>query len=123
MDRWEVLNKKMDRWEGMKKTITETLEGAMHEKENRIKGSLTSFQFFLIATISSFAYYIVPNYLFPSISALSFICWIWRDSITAQIIGSGRNGLGIGSFSLDWTVISGYLGNPLVMPFFTLDNL
>ncbi|KAK1310011.1 Oligopeptide transporter 1 [Acorus calamus] len=45
-----------------------------------------------------------------------------EDSVTAQIIGSGRNGLGIGSFSLDWTVISGYLGNPLVMPFFTLVN-
>ncbi|KAK1273794.1 Oligopeptide transporter 5 [Acorus gramineus] len=95
---------------------------AMHEKENRMKGSLTSFQFFLIAAISSFAYYIVPNYLFPSIGALSLICWIWRDSVTAQIIGSGRNGLGIGSFTLDWTVISSFMGNPLVMPVFTLVN-
>ncbi|KAK1296881.1 Oligopeptide transporter 1 [Acorus calamus] len=96
---------------------------ALHEKETRTKGSLTRFQFFLIAAASSFAYYIVPNYLFPSISALSFICWIWRDSITAQIIGSGRNGLGIGSFALDWTVISGFLGGPLEMPVFTLVNV
>ncbi|KAK1310010.1 Oligopeptide transporter 5 [Acorus calamus] len=96
---------------------------ALHEKEIRIKGSLTTFQFFLIATTSSFAYYIIPNYLFPSISALSFICWIWRDSITAQIIGSGRKGLGIGSFSLDWTAIVSFLGNPLAMPVFTLVNM
>lgn len=65
---------------------------ALHEVEIRRKGGLTRLQFFLIVLISSFAYYIIPNYLFPSITALSFVCWIWKDSVTAQQIGSGLHG-------------------------------
>ncbi|XP_039027289.1 oligopeptide transporter 1-like [Hibiscus syriacus] len=63
---------------------------ALHDDEVRSKGGLTRLQFFLVVFISSFAYYIVPNYLFPSITALSFVCWLWKDSVTAQIIGASR---------------------------------
>lgn len=72
---------------------------------------------------SSFAYYILPGYLFPSLSALSFICWIWKDSITANQIGSGLNGLGIGSFGLDWSTVAGFLGSPLATPLFAIINV
>ncbi|KAG6523358.1 hypothetical protein ZIOFF_013214 [Zingiber officinale] len=57
-----------------------------------------------------------------SIAALSFVCWIWKDSITAQQIGSGMNGLGIGSISLDWMTITSFLGSPLVLPSFVIFN-
>ncbi|URE08568.1 oligopeptide transporter [Musa troglodytarum] len=70
---------------------------ALHEPEKRAKGKLSRYQFFLIVIIVIFTYSIVPVYLFPSITALSFVCWIWKDSITAQQIGSGFHGLGIGS--------------------------
>ncbi|CAD5176891.1 unnamed protein product, partial [Musa acuminata subsp. malaccensis] len=53
---------------------------------------------------------------------LSFVCWIWKDSITAQQIGSGFHGLGIGSFALDWMTISGYLGSPLATPTYVMVN-
>ncbi|OVA19985.1 Oligopeptide transporter [Macleaya cordata] len=85
------------------------------------KGEFTKLRFFLIVLGSSFAYSIVPNYFFPPISALSFVCWIWKNSITAQQIGSGLHGLGIGSFGLDWSVAS-YLGSPLATPGFTIVN-
>lgn len=96
---------------------------ALHDEERREKGGHTRLQFFTIVFISSFAYYIVPGYFFPSLSALSFICWIWKDSITAQQIGSGLNGLGIGSFGLDWSTIAGFLGSPLASPFFATANV
>ncbi|KDP35527.1 hypothetical protein JCGZ_08965 [Jatropha curcas] len=96
---------------------------ALHEDETRPKGGLSRLQFFLLVLVSSFAYYIVPNYLFQSITALSFVCWIWKDSITAQQIGSGRRGLGIGSFGLDWSTISSFLGSPLATPGFAVMNL
>lgn len=79
-------------------------------------------QFFLIVFISSFAYYIIPNYFFPSLSALSFVCWIWKDSVTAQQIGSGLKGLGIGSFGLDWATVAAFLGSPLATPAFSIFN-
>lgn len=96
---------------------------ALHDVEKRPKGGLTRLQFFLIVLVSSFAYYIVPNYLFPSITALSFVCWIWKDSITAQQIGSGLRGLGVGSFALDWSTVAGFLGSPLATPGFAIVNI
>ncbi|KAF5728829.1 Oligopeptide transporter 1 [Tripterygium wilfordii] len=96
---------------------------ALHEIERRPKGGLTRLQFFLVVLLSSFAYYIVPNYLFPSITALSFVCWIWKKSVTAQQIGGGLRGLGIGSFGLDWATVAGFLGTPLATPGFAIINI
>ncbi|GMP75902.1 hypothetical protein CsSME_00032826 [Camellia sinensis var. sinensis] len=96
---------------------------ALHDVETRPKGGLTRLQFFIVVLISSFSYYIVPNYLFPSITALSFVCWIWKDSVTAQQIGSGLRGLGIGSFALDWSTVAGFLGSPLATPGFAILNI
>ena len=95
---------------------------AVHEKEDLQKGQQTRLRFFLIVFGVSFAYYIVPGYLFPSISAISFVCWIWKSSVTAQIVGSGLKGLGIGSFGLDWSTVAGFLGSPLAVPFFAIAN-
>lgn len=95
---------------------------ALHEEEKRSRGGLTRLQFFVIVFVSSFAYYVVPGYLFPSLSALSFMCWIWRDSITVQKLGSGLQGLGIGSFGLDWATVASFLGSPLATPFFAIAN-
>lgn len=73
--------------------------------------------------ISSFAYYVVPSYLFPSISCISIVCLIWKNSITAQQIGSGLHGLGIGSFGIDWSTVAGFLGSPLAVPGFAIVNI
>ncbi|KAJ0045620.1 hypothetical protein Pint_03793 [Pistacia integerrima] len=94
---------------------------ALHEVEKRTKGGLSRLQFFLLVFISSFVYYTVPGYLFPTLSFLSFVCLIWKDSITAQKIGSGLQGLGIGSFGLDWSTVA-YMGSPLASPFFAIAN-
>ena len=95
----------------------------MHEKEKRSKGGVTRLQFFLIVFISSFAYYLVPNYLFPSIGTVSIICLIWKNSITAQQIGSGLYGMGLGSFGLDWATVASFLGSPLATPGFAIINI
>ncbi|XP_009600998.1 oligopeptide transporter 1-like [Nicotiana tomentosiformis] len=95
---------------------------ALHDVEKRPKGGLTRLQFFIVVLVSSFSYYIVPNYLFPSITALSFVCLIWKDSVTAQQIGSGLKGLGIGSFALDWSTVAGFLASPLATPGFAVMN-
>ncbi|KAJ9672445.1 hypothetical protein PVL29_025883 [Vitis rotundifolia] len=95
----------------------------LHEPEKRSRGGVTRLQFFLIVFISSFAYYLVPSYLFPSITAVSFICLIWKKSITAQQIGSGLSGMGLGSFGLDWTTVASFLGSPLATPAFAIINV
>lgn len=96
---------------------------ALHEVEVRQKGGLTRLQFFTAVSVSSFCYYIVPNYLFPSITALSFVCWIWKDSVTAHQLGGGIQGLGLGSIALDWSTIAAFVGSPLATPGFAIINM
>ncbi|XP_061373719.1 oligopeptide transporter 5-like [Gastrolobium bilobum] len=96
---------------------------AFHEKEKRPKGGHTRLQFFFLVFAASFAYSIVPGYLFQAISTVSFVCLVWKNSITAQQIGSGMKGLGLGSFGLDWNTVAGFLGSPLAVPGFAIINI
>ncbi|GFP92654.1 oligopeptide transporter 7 [Phtheirospermum japonicum] len=96
---------------------------ALHEKEVRTKGGSTRNQFFLIAFLCSFAYYVFPGYLFPKLTSVSWLCWIFSSSVLVQQLGSGLHGLGIGSIGLDWSSISSYLGSPLASPWFATANI
>lgn len=96
---------------------------ALHEKETRQKGSLTRNQFFLIAFICSFAYYLFPGYLFRMLTSLSWICWAFPSSVLAHQLGSGMHGLGLGAIGLDWSSICSYLGSPLASPWFATANV
>ncbi|KAL6005658.1 OPT superfamily [Asimina triloba] len=96
---------------------------ALHEKENRPKGQLTRNQFFVIATICSFAYYVFPGYIFPMLTSLSWICWVFPSSVVAHQLGSGLHGLGVGALGLDWSTTSSYLGSPLASPWFATANV
>ncbi|KAL4339909.1 hypothetical protein GQ457_08G035270 [Hibiscus cannabinus] len=96
---------------------------ALHEKEERAKGGVTRTQFFLIAFICSFAYYVFPGYLFQMLTSLSWICWIFPKSVLAQQLGSGLYGLGIAAVGVDWSTISSYLGSPLASPWFATANV
>lgn len=93
---------------------------ALHEKDTK-KDSRA--RFFLIVLACSFCWYIFPGFLFPTLSNLSLLCLAFPMSVTAQQIGSGMQGLGIASFTLDWSVVASFLGSPLVTPFFAIFNV
>ncbi|RWW90492.1 hypothetical protein BHE74_00000438 [Ensete ventricosum] len=96
---------------------------ALHEREDRTKGGMTRNQFFMVAFLCSFAYYVFPGYLFSMLTSLSWICWIFPHSILVQQLGSGLYGLGVGAIGLDWSTISSYLGSPLASPWFATANV
>ena len=58
----------------------------------------------------------------PSLPSPS-ICWIWKDSITMQQIGSGAHNLGIGSLGLNWSAVVAFLGSQLATPGFAITNV
>ncbi|GAB2265034.1 OPT super [Dionaea muscipula] len=95
----------------------------LHEKEKRAKLSLSRTQFFILVLISVFAYELLPSYLFVTLTSISWLCWTAPKSVTMQQIGSGQHGLGLGSFAIDWSAISSYLGSPLVSPWFATANV
>nr|XP_017258169.1 PREDICTED: oligopeptide transporter 7-like isoform X2 [Daucus carota subsp. sativus] len=96
---------------------------ALHEKERRVKAGLTRNQFFLVAFICSFAYYVFPGYLISMLTSISWLCWVFPNSVIAQQLGSGLHGLGIGAVGLDWSSISSYIGSPLASPWFATVNI
>ncbi|KAI3850492.1 hypothetical protein MKW98_000302 [Papaver atlanticum] len=95
---------------------------ALHEKDHD-KQWMSKGKFFMIACIASFVWALVPGYLFPTLTTLSVLCWAFPKSVTAHQIGSGLNGLGIGSFTFDWTTVASYLYSPLISPFFATANV
>ncbi|CAM8901438.1 unnamed protein product [Rhodiola kirilowii] len=93
---------------------------ALHEKDEQ---RMSRANFFVIALICSFSWYLMPGYLFTTLSNISWVCWIFSKSITAQQIGSGMKGLGLGALTLDWTVVASFLFSPLICPFFAIANV
>ncbi|KAF9611879.1 hypothetical protein IFM89_036662 [Coptis chinensis] len=93
---------------------------ALHEKD---KQRMSRAKFFLIAMVCSFSWYLVPGYLFPTLSSVSWVCWAFSKSVTAQQLGSGMRGLGLGAFTLDWSVVASFLFSPLICPFFAIMNV
>lgn len=96
---------------------------ALHDKEERPKNGVTRNQFFLIAFICSFGYYVFPGYLFPMLSSVSWLCLLFPSSVLVQQLGSGLHGLGVGTIGFDWSTISSYLGSPLASPWFATANI
>lgn len=93
---------------------------ALHEKD---RTRMSRAKFFLIVMICSFSWYLFPGYLFPTLTSISWMCWAFSKSVTAQQLGSGMRGLGLGAITLDWTAIASFLGSPLVTPFFAIMNV
>ncbi|GMY38922.1 oligopeptide transporter 4-like [Fagus crenata] len=96
---------------------------ALHEHEKHEKQRMSRAKFFLIALICSFSWYLVPGYLFTTLTSISWVCWIFSKSVTAQQIGSGMRGLGLGSLTLDWSAVASFLFSPLISPFFSIVNV
>ncbi|XP_030513849.1 oligopeptide transporter 4-like [Rhodamnia argentea] len=92
----------------------------LHEREEQ---RMSRAKFFLIALICSFSWYAVPGYLFSTLTNISWVCWAFSNSVTAQQIGSGMRGLGLGALTLDWTVVASFLFSPLISPFFAIVNV
>ncbi|KAI3991976.1 hypothetical protein MKX01_001846 [Papaver californicum] len=93
---------------------------ALHEKD---EGRTSRAKFFVIALVCSFIWYVVPGYLFTTLTSISWVCWAFSKSVTAQQLGSGMRGLGLGAFSLDWSTVASFLFSPLICPFFAIMNV
>ncbi|XP_019175060.1 PREDICTED: oligopeptide transporter 2-like [Ipomoea nil] len=102
--------------------IQVSLFRALHEKDEN-RNAISKSKFFVIALVCSMIWYVVPGFLFPTISNLSLLCLLYPKSVLVQQIGSGMKGLGILSFTFDWSVVASYLGSPMVTPFFAIANV
>ena len=48
----------------------------------------------------------LPEFAFPMLGSLAFLCWVAPKNATANFIGSGAGGMGFMNLSLDWSNLS-----------------
>ncbi len=85
--------------------------------------SIGRYRLFLIISVSAFVWYWFPGWIFKGLSYFSIVCWIWPNSTVANKLFGGMHGYGLVPISFDWTVISGYVGSPLIPPFHAIFNV
>ncbi|KAG0057551.1 hypothetical protein BGZ83_008133 [Gryganskiella cystojenkinii] len=82
---------------------------------------MSRMKFFGWVTFGSFIWYWFPNYIFPTLTAFSILCWINpKNVVLSQLTGS--NGLGFGTLSFDWATSTSAL-SPLVTPWWAQVNI
>lgn len=62
---------------------------------------------------------LLPEYVFPFVSSLAFLCWVAPGNEVANFIGSGLGGMGFLNLSLDWSNINWHGSSILLTPWWT----
>ncbi|KKA26352.1 hypothetical protein TD95_003841 [Thielaviopsis punctulata] len=81
------------------------------------------FKLFLFVFAGAFVWYWFPGWIFQGLSYFTWICWIAPQNVVINKIFGGYSGYGLFPLSFDWTVISGFLGSPLIPPFHAIANV
>lgn len=57
----------------------------------------------------------LPEFVFPFLSSLAFLCWVAPENATANFVGSGIGGMGFLNLTLDWSNITSSI---MLYPYF-----
>jgi hypothetical protein len=60
----------------------------------------------------------LPEYVWPMLGSLAFLCWVAPNNSTANFLGAGFGGAGMLNLSLDWSSISANI-NLFLTPWWT----
>ena len=80
------------------------------------------YKYFLIVFAGSFTWYFFPGWIAQGLSYFEWILWIAPANVVVNQIFGNQTGFGLLPISFDWTIISGFLGSPLLYPFFSIVN-
>ncbi|KAF9342055.1 hypothetical protein BGX26_008499, partial [Mortierella sp. AD094] len=94
----------------------------LHRDEDLAPGQWSRYKFFMIVTFGVFVYHWLPQFIFPVMGTVAWLCWINPKSLLLSQLG-GSAGLGLGAFTLDWNVVVAYLSSPLITPWWALANI
>lgn len=109
--------------------VAVTVLNAMHETDDRrdpsvLGGSMSRYAWFALVTACSFIYYFIPGFLAQCLSVFAVVTWMAPQSPVINQLFGGQTGLSLLPITFDWTQISGYVGSPLIPPWYvTLDSL
>lgn len=105
--------------------VTTTFLTNIHLNVNHVADGwrISRLRFFLFVMLGSFAWYWLPGFFAPFLSNFSFLTWITPNNIVINQMFGSVSGLGMMPLTFDWNQIAGYIGSPLIPPFFAVGNI
>ncbi|SSD60829.1 related to sexual differentiation process protein isp4 [Saccharomycodes ludwigii] len=87
-----------------------TQKNKTYEKKKRMR-------WFFLCVIGMCLWEFLPEYVWPMLSSLSFLCWVAPENYVANFVGGGLGGMGLLNVSLDWSNIT---SSVLLSPYWTI---
>ncbi|KUJ19167.1 small oligopeptide transporter-like protein [Mollisia scopiformis] len=108
--------------------VSVTLMNAMYEKTavkpdpTILGGTIPRYRWFGYVCAGAFVYYFIPGFLMQFLSVFAFATWIAPNNVVVNQLFGGTTGLSLLPITFDWTQISGFVGSPLIPPWFAIAN-
>jgi hypothetical protein len=76
------------------------------QRENPGPDSRKQMRVFWLVLLFIILWQFLPEYAFPMVGSLSFLCWVAPEIATANFLGAGFGGMSLLNLSFDWSSIS-----------------
>ena len=85
-------------------------------------GNMSRYRWFFTVSGIMFVYYWIPGYLMQFLSIMAFVTWIRPNNVVINQLFGGTSGISLLPLTLDWTTVTGFVGSPLIPPWFAIAN-
>lgn len=105
--------------------VTSTFLTNIHLNINHVADhwTISRLRFFSIVLVGSLLWTFLPSFFMPFLSYFSIASWMAPNNIVINQLFGTQHGLGMLPITFDWNQIAGYIGSPLVPPFFAIGNI
>lgn len=105
--------------------VTTTFLTNIHLKVNHVANGwhISRFRFFTLVMFGCFVWSWFPGFFASFLSDFGFLTWITPNNVVINQLFGTRSGLGLLPLTFDWNQIAGYIGSPLIPPFFAIGNI
>lgn len=100
---------------------TALFETQKKQRESPSPISRRQMMIFFFVLIGIFFWQFLPEFVFPMLGSMAFLCWVAPQNATANFIGAGFGGMGFMNLSFDWSNVGylGSMGSMFLTPFWT----
>ncbi|KKY16111.1 putative oligopeptide transporter [Diplodia seriata] len=85
---------------------TALFETQKKQRENPTALSRKQSKVFFLVLLAVILWQFLPEFVFPMLGSLAFLCWVAPNNSVANFVGAGFGGMGFLNLSLDWSNIS-----------------
>jgi hypothetical protein len=97
---------------------TALFETQKQQRQHPTASSRHQTKVFFLVLLGVTLWQFLPEFVFPMLGSLAFLCWVAPNNSVANFVGAGFGGMGFLNLSLDWSSLSA-LYNLFLTPWWT----